>query len=172
MLQKVKSPNLIFIIVIYIFSIIFLFLTLGLPSSNEVSTMSGPATWPLILLIFILVLNTMALLSTIFERNKVHDAQQKEDKVIPNEVLTIVEEVKNEGEEELNKKKQFFLILITGFFILAINLIGFIISTAIFFVVCSYTFGMRNKWGLIFISILASVLIHGLFEKVLNVPIP
>lgn len=172
-----KRSNVMFIIIVYLFSIFFLFLTIQLPSIKEVSTTTGPATWPFTLLIFILIVNTIATILLILNKgNKKEKIENNNNKLksVKEEIEKDIEEVSEEVSEEpiTNRKKQYLFIIIFAGYLLLLYLLGFILSTLIFFMIFSYLLGMRNKVVLILSSTVATFAIYALFNNILNVPLP
>ncbi|MFD1415712.1 tripartite tricarboxylate transporter TctB family protein [Oceanobacillus jeddahense] len=176
----------IFIVATYVISLLFLILSFDLPRTDEVSAFTGPAQWPVALIIFILVLNTLLLFNTIKSGKKKEeillDNEEESlpdhvEEILPDDVkeLTDTEMETNTEQEDtswVSKNKHYILIGLLILYTALLQYTGFIVATIIFFPLCSILMGARNKILLAVSSVLATFLVYGMFELLLNVPLP
>ncbi|WP_158735931.1 tripartite tricarboxylate transporter TctB family protein [Alteribacillus sp. YIM 98480] len=159
----------VFSVLTIIFALFFLPFALELESSSEVSTIIGPRTWPLYILIFILVLAVYHLIKTELEKKR---DQSAEDSNVDEYGES---DHKQLGEEEkgwFENYRHFILLATIVIYCILINLLGFLPATFIFIAVCSIVLGLKNKLYVLITTVVGSFMIFMLFDYVLNIPLP
>src|SRR5699024_3923793 len=161
------KKSLVFIFVTYIVAIAFLILSFEIPGSEEVSTLTGPRQWPMVLIFFILILNSIFLFNTLRNKNEMNDEE-------PEELTDGLEEVLTDEQKEFTKNavqktedtkagwksyRHYILIGLMLVYLVLLTFTNFLIATIIFFPLCSILMGERNKITIAVSSVLATFLV-------------
>lgn len=139
----VKNKNKEIISIIVIYIVMFLFLTQSFGFKKDAGL------FPRILSIGILILNTIQLI-----------------KVMTGKIL------ERKRRDEIEPKKLLIILSASIVYILALQILGFLISSLIYLAVSMYFLRVKNKKLLLLVSIATVVIIYISFGTLLNVPIP
>ncbi|SDJ30174.1 tripartite tricarboxylate transporter TctB family protein [Natribacillus halophilus] len=167
------KKTIIFVVTTFIFSALFLVLTFYLPSSHEVTAITGPAVWPLFLLFSMIVLNAMLLVRTVIHDNKLKKQEYEELSGEKESGVAEKEETSKAVEPmAISKYRHYYLLFLLIIYAILLEYVGFLISSIIFFSFCSVLLGMRRKVTIAVSTVFAPFLIYGLFEILLNIQLP
>lgn len=145
-------------------------LTWQLPSSAEVSTLIGPRTWPLLVLVAMLVLAVMLVISTSAESRRAKDGGTTEE-VSPEKFDSgDADEVATDG--IFARNRHWVLLVLVVLYTVSMNLVGFLCSTIAFSFLCSLTLGAKRKMTIGMTTLAGTALVLVVFDTLLNIPLP
>ncbi|WP_280563272.1 tripartite tricarboxylate transporter TctB family protein [Chromohalobacter sp. 48-RD10] len=158
-----------FIACVFVGGLVFLTKTWQLPSSEEVSTLIGPRTWPLLVLVAMLVLATMLAVTTHVEssKSKSSNLATKEDDG-PEEAAA--EETVSGG--IFARNRHWVLLVLVVLYTVSMSLVGFLWATIGFSLLCSLTLGATRKMTIGMTTLAGVVLVLLVFDTLLNIPLP
>ncbi|NWO11459.1 tripartite tricarboxylate transporter TctB family protein [Chromohalobacter salexigens] len=158
-----------FIACVFVGGIFFLTLTWQLPSSEEVSTLIGPRTWPMLVLVAMLVLATMLAVTTHIESRKSKGSRlaTKEDDG-PEEAAA--DETASGG--FFARNRHWILLVLVVLYTVSMSLVGFLWATIVFSLLCSLILGATRKMTIGMTTLVGGILVLVVFDTLLNIPLP
>ncbi|MBD1382874.1 tripartite tricarboxylate transporter TctB family protein [Metabacillus arenae] len=145
------------------FSIVFLLLSQGMDQSQSTYSI-GPSFWPNVILISMIILSVCLALRTKFSKKEIIFEDDEE----------LMEKVSGEEKEVSSLASVFGVSIVSSLFLylVAIPILGFILSTFLYIAVISFLLGI-SSWGKsILLSVIATVLITALFISALAINFP
>lgn len=135
--------------------------TLQFPSSAEVSTFIGPRVWPLSLLIALLGLGgTLLFITWRDKRNGTAAEDEQETTSTPqSRDLTFA------------STRHWWLIATTIVYTWLIGIVGFLIASIAFTLLCTLLLGARSWRTVLITVVIATLLMQGVFVMLLGIPL-
>ncbi|ADC50550.1 TctB transporter component [Alkalihalophilus pseudofirmus OF4] len=151
-------PNIIFSLLIVVFSMFFLIQSLKLPIGT--SSNIGAGAWPTTVLLLLMSLGIILLVKS----SKKMKALQYRGEV----------ETQDRGDViEIKFPRMHLIVTLLIFsYVLSINILGFLTATPFFIFILAFLLGMSNWIKLIITALSSSFVIVYVFTIVLNVPLP
>lgn len=163
------SKDLIFYIATILFSVFFLIFSLQLPIKT--GTSFGPGFWPTIILVAMLGLGILGFVIGY----RAQKAIQSKTESIANENTVDKDDNFNKKEELkkwLDSYRHWAVMVIIILYFLVMEQVGIAIITPIFIFAMGKTLGAHNNFRLVLISLLFTIFIVFLFNRLLSVPLP
>lgn len=172
---KMKSKDLIFLkdlkfyLVTILFSVFFLIFSLQL--SFKTDTSFGPGFWPTIILVSMLGLGILGFVIEYRAQKAIQSETEptaKENKV--NKDYDINN--KEESKKWLDSNRHWAIMGILILYFLVMEQVGLAIITPFFIFTMAKTLGAQNNYKLVSISLLFTIFVVLLFNRLLSVPLP
>lgn len=161
-MNKVKN-DMIFSALTISFSVFFLLMSLNIQTPMY-SSITGPTTWPRILLIVMLLISIQILFSSI---RKVK-AMRKEEM----DVEDHSGKFHGKGLKNIYKQVYFRILLYIFIYIFALKYIGFMLTTFFLIIAIGAELGLKKCSHLLILGLVCDVLVVYIFAMVLDIPIP
>ncbi|MFD2043560.1 tripartite tricarboxylate transporter TctB family protein [Ornithinibacillus salinisoli] len=162
------KSNLVLGIITILFSVFFLIVSLQIPEARS-STVVGPAEWPKIILIFMLILGILQIIKTVREHKK--SVQDKQKSGMDSNEDVELPQVKGRVNESINGSHWYILVAIIVYVIL-LPIVGFLFVTPFLFFFLAWLLGMRKKVQLFMTTLVSYIIFILLFIYVLGIPFP
>ncbi|MFC3390714.1 tripartite tricarboxylate transporter TctB family protein [Aidingimonas halophila] len=167
--------NYVFPSALLIFLLASFYPTMQLPGAGEVSTFIGPRLWPFTLWVILVVL-VITLFSITRSREKRENANNEErfnqgspcNKRGANVSILSAHEISH----ALARSKHWVILVLAVLYTVLMQLVGFLIATGVFSLVCTMVLGTRHKGAILATVLIAMGLIQGVFVTLLNIPLP
>jgi hypothetical protein len=143
---SLKGPLLIFLVTLY-----FYFLSWGI---EEIPGQLGPAFWPRVILIFLMISCAIKALEVLFSRSRDSGPGGEDPPPAVNYPILAV-----------------LIALVIGVVAL-MPMVGFLLSNLLFLILFMWVAGLRKKLPLILTSVLGTLFLLYLFVKVVYLPLP
>ncbi|SFB01613.1 Tripartite tricarboxylate transporter TctB family protein [Lentibacillus halodurans] len=155
--------NYLLAIITIVVSAFFLVVAFQMPETNSTTTI-GPMGWPIMILLFSLVMGVLLLLNTWLKGRKktelIYNDIQSSDK---NEVTKEKFHVKN---------RHFYILVSIAIYVLLLPILGFIIVTPFLFFFLAWLLGMGRLLKVAAITIVSNIVFVVLFIHLLGIPFP
>ncbi|MBZ9559912.1 MULTISPECIES: tripartite tricarboxylate transporter TctB family protein [unclassified Modicisalibacter] len=158
-----------FIVCVVLGGAFFLTLTWQLPSSEEVSTLIGPRTWPLLVLGAMLVFALMLAIETRIESRKTKDTDATMTEEADGEVAEVDEPVAG---GIFVRNRHWVLLGLVVLYTVSMGVVGFLWATIAFSLLCSLTLGATRKLTIVMTTLAGAILVQVVFDTLLNIPLP
>ncbi|MCD6122640.1 MAG: tripartite tricarboxylate transporter TctB family protein [Spirochaetales bacterium] len=137
-------------VLILIGGIILLLIPSEIQTFSRMETVMSPSFLPIVVAVLLMIMGAGLILQGFFNVQKDQSKNFQPTSII-RVVLAII-----------------FLVAYTFLF----PLIGFVVTSALFFFLYAYLFGMHNLFKIVSGGVIASVIVWAFFEKLFNIPLP
>lgn len=158
----------------------FLWLALQLPGSEKVTTLIGPRTWPLGILIFLLGLIAMMLLLLVRKGAEyfTQDDDSEDVSALPSNAETVSpakvapDTSAPSPTATIHPWRHIAVLALVVAYTVAMEFTGYLVATPIFVAAASVVLGERKPLRILTTTIAAVVLVAVVFDRLLDIPLP
>ncbi|SES36450.1 Tripartite tricarboxylate transporter TctB family protein [Tranquillimonas rosea] len=147
---------------------LFLWLALQLPGGEEVTTLIGPRTWPLLILVILLAL-VVVMVVLLAARGPEQFVGTDEPDAPQDEV---VDEAVQRDDASGFTFRHLGVLAATVAYSVAMEYTGYLVATAIFAAVATMILGERKPLRIVLTTGVAVALVAVVFDQLLNIPLP
>lgn len=143
-----RKGNIVVSIIMLILGGFVLYTTASFPAGS--GNVVGPGFFPRIIAIGLLILG-----GVLFIQNTIIKSEDKELKVFKKENM-----------------KSYLVMLITLVYLIAMSMVGFVISSIVYLIILMIMYGIENKAKAVINSVLIVGIVYVVFNNLLSVPLP
>ncbi|EPX82281.1 tripartite tricarboxylate transporter TctB family protein [Salipiger mucosus] len=148
--------------------LLFLWLALQLPGGAEVTTLIGPRTWPLLILVIMLAL--VVLMLVLLVTRGPGQFVTKDDGDTPQE--EIADEAVQRDDASGFTYRHLGMLVATIAYTVVMDYTGYLIATAVFAAIANVILGERKPLRILLTTCVAVALVAVVFDRLLNIPLP
>ncbi len=157
-----------FILVTAFSGVVLLWLALQLPGGASVTTLIGPRTWPLAVILAMLAFVVLAFVLLIL-RGPDHFIT-KDDDLPPEE--TVPDEAVVREDASSYRWRYIAVLAVTVAYTVAMEFTGYLAATAVFAAIVNVILGERRPLRILFTTVAAVLMVALVFDRLLHIPLP